>query len=203
MRTGGRTWQRLGPTLDRRRLPTTGSATGVQGCRFSFKRLRPSGSSGPTTDGGVKRAGIAALRRPRRPLRRQLEPSARHSWDGQGPKIKPEFDRRGVKINGPVGRLDRRSRPVGLGRPRGTRSAADYPIIAIRLHPVAKLCGMLPASTSGDAKSRTPVDNQTAALSSSSARTRRVKLTIVHPMTTGGTSMRLAGHRFASAHASH
>jgi hypothetical protein len=44
---------------------------------------------------------------------------------------------------------------------------------------------MLPAATTGTAKGRTPADNQTSAPSSSSARTRRLKLTIAYPMTTG------------------
>lgn len=49
---------------------------------------------------------------------------------------------------------------------------------------VAKLYGMLPAATYGDAKSRTPADNQTATCSSFGP-DRKIKLILVYPMTTG------------------
>ena len=48
------------------------------------------------------------------------------------------------------------------GRHRGTQGQApNYPVIADADYTVAKLDAMLPASTSGDPKARTPADNQT------------------------------------------
>jgi len=50
---------------------------------------------------------------------------------------------------------------------------------------VAKLYGMLPASTSGDAKSRTPGDNQTVRNVFVIGPDKKIKLILVYPMTTG------------------
>jgi alkyl hydroperoxide reductase subunit AhpC len=76
-------------------------------------------------------------------------------------KIKPEFDRRGVKIIGlsvdSAGDHERWA--ADIKETQG--NAPNYPIIADSDFNVAKLYGMLPASTSGEAKSRTPADNQT------------------------------------------
>src|SRR3954452_20368518 len=76
-------------------------------------------------------------------------------------KIKPEFDKRGVKVIGlsvdATG--DHEAWAKDIEETQGT--APNYPIIGDADFNVAKLYGMLPASTSGDAKSRTPTDNQT------------------------------------------
>src|SRR6266496_4346869 len=76
-------------------------------------------------------------------------------------KIKPEFDRRGGKITGlsvdPTTAHDRGA--ADIEETQG--HAPNYPIIGDSDYTVAKLYGMLPASTSGDAKARTPADNQT------------------------------------------
>jgi len=50
---------------------------------------------------------------------------------------------------------------------------------------IAKLYGMLPASASGDASSRTPADNQTVRNVFVIGPDKKIKLLIVYPMTTG------------------
>src|SRR5881409_357892 len=76
-------------------------------------------------------------------------------------KIKPEFDRRNVKIIGlSVDPVDNHSKWAGdIEETQG--AAPNYPIIGDADFSVSKLYGMLPASTSGDPASRTPADNQT------------------------------------------
>jgi len=100
-------------------------------------------------------------------------------------KIKPEFDRRGVKIIGlsvdSTGDHDRWAEDI-----RETQGEApNYPIIGDADFHVAKLYGMLPASTSGDPKSRTPADNQTVRNVFVIGPDKKVKLILVYPMTTG------------------
>src|ERR1700759_3997052 len=72
--------------------------------------------------------------------------------------IKPEFDRRGVKIIGlSVDPTDRHSEwGKDIAETQGT--APNYPIIADADFNVSKLYGMLPADASGDALARTPAD---------------------------------------------
>ena len=61
----------------------------------------------------------------------------------------------------------------------------DYPIIGDADFNVSKLYGMLPASTSGDPKTRTPADNQTVRNVFVIGPDKKVKLILVYPMTTG------------------
>ena len=100
-------------------------------------------------------------------------------------RIKPEFDRRGVKIIGlsvdSTG--DHEAWSKDIEETQGT--APNYPIIADNDFNVAKLYGMLPASTSGDAKSRTPADNATVRNVFVVGPDKKVKLILVYPMTTG------------------
>src|SRR5437660_4135645 len=100
-------------------------------------------------------------------------------------KIKPEFDRRGVKIIGlsvdSTGDHERWA--ADIEETQGT--APNYPIIGDADYNVAKLYGMLPASISGDAKSRTPADNQTVRNVFVIGPDKKVKLILVYPMTTG------------------
>ena len=93
-------------------------------------------------------------------------------------KIKPEFDRRGVKIIGlSVDPVDQH---------RDTQGAApNYPVIGDSDFAVSKLYGMLPASTSGNPAQRTPADNQTVRNVFVVGPDRRIKLILVYPMTTG------------------
>jgi thioredoxin-dependent peroxiredoxin len=100
-------------------------------------------------------------------------------------KIKPEFDRRGVKIIGlsvdPVDQHQRWADDI-----KETQGAApNYPVIGDSNFAVSKLYGMLPASTSGDPAKRTPADNQTVRNVFVVGPDRRIKLILVYPMTTG------------------
>ena len=100
-------------------------------------------------------------------------------------KIKPEFDRRGVKIIGLSvdGISDHERWAADIEETQGARPG--YPIIADNDYNVAKLYGMLPADTSGDAKSRTPADNQTVRNVFVIGPDKKIKLILVYPMTTG------------------
>jgi alkyl hydroperoxide reductase subunit AhpC len=100
-------------------------------------------------------------------------------------KIKPEFDRRGVKIIGlsvdSTGDHERWARDIE--DTQGT--APNYPVIGDSDFNVAKLYGMLPAATSGDARVRTPADNQTVRSVFVVGPDKKIKLILVYPMTTG------------------
>ena len=100
-------------------------------------------------------------------------------------KIKPEFDRRNVKIIGlSVDPIDRHSK--WADDIRETEGAApNYPLIGDSDFNVSKLYGMLPASTSGDPLQRTPADNQTVRNVFVIGPDKKVKLILVYPMTTG------------------
>ena len=99
--------------------------------------------------------------------------------------IKPEFERRNVKIIGlsvdSTG--DHESWARDIEETQGT--APNYPIIGDPDFNVAKLYGMLPAGVSGDAKERTPADNQTVRNVFVIAPDKTIKLIFVYPMTTG------------------
>jgi alkyl hydroperoxide reductase subunit AhpC len=100
-------------------------------------------------------------------------------------RIKPEFDRRGVKIIGlsvdPLGRHEEWAKDIEETQ----GSAPNYPIIADSDYAVAKAYGMLPADTAGDASARTPVDNQTVRNVFVVGPDKKVKLILVYPMSTG------------------
>jgi alkyl hydroperoxide reductase subunit AhpC len=100
-------------------------------------------------------------------------------------RIKPEFDRRGVKIIGlSVDPLDRHADWArDIEETQGT--APNYPIISDADFNVSKLYGMLPASVSGDPTERTPADNQTVRNVFVVGPDKKVKLVLVYPMTTG------------------
>jgi alkyl hydroperoxide reductase subunit AhpC len=100
-------------------------------------------------------------------------------------KIKPEFDRRGVKIIGLSvdSTSDHKEWARDIEETQG--AAPNYPIIGDSDFQVAKLYGMLPASTSGDAKSRTPTDNQTVRNVFVIGPDKKIKLILVYPMSTG------------------
>ncbi|HEY3962766.1 MAG TPA: peroxiredoxin [Gaiellaceae bacterium] len=99
--------------------------------------------------------------------------------------IKPEFDRRGVKVIGlSVDPTDKHADWVkDIEETQG--SAVNYPIIADSDFNVAKLYGMLPASVSGDPAQRTPADNQTVRNVFVIGPDKKVKLILIYPMTTG------------------
>ena len=100
-------------------------------------------------------------------------------------KIKPDFDRRDVKIIGlsvdPVDRHADWSRDIEETQGH----APNYPMIGDVDFNVSKLYGMLPADTSGDVGARTPADNQTVRNVFVIGPDKKVKLVLVYPMTTG------------------
>ena len=100
-------------------------------------------------------------------------------------KIKPEFDRRGVKIIGlsvdPVG--SHAGWASDIEETQG--HAPNYPIIGDDDFEVSKLYGMLPADVDGDPLARTPADNQTVRNVFVIGPDKTVKLVLVYPMTTG------------------
>ena len=100
-------------------------------------------------------------------------------------KIKPEFDKRGVKIIGlsvdPVDRHAEWSKDI-----KETQGfAPNYPMIGDTDFNVSKLYGMLPAATSGDPLKRTPNDNQTVRNVFVIGPDKKIKLILVYPMSTG------------------
>jgi len=100
-------------------------------------------------------------------------------------KIKPEFDKRGVKIIGlSVDPLSsHHSWASDIKETQGF--APNYPIIADADFKVSKLYGMLPAAVSGDPAKRTPADNQTVRNVFVIGPDKKIKLVLVYPMTTG------------------
>jgi len=100
-------------------------------------------------------------------------------------KIKPEFDRRNVKIIGLS--VDPTERHAGwaadIEETQG--HAPNYPMIGDVDFNVSKLYGMLPSSVSGDPLERTPADNQTVRNVFVVGPDKKVKLILVYPMTTG------------------
>jgi alkyl hydroperoxide reductase subunit AhpC len=100
-------------------------------------------------------------------------------------KIKPEFDKRGVKIIGlSVDPVDRHAGwAADIKETQG--HAPNYPMIGDTDYNVSKLYGMLPAAVSGDPAKRTPADNQTVRNVFVIGPDKKVKLILVYPMTTG------------------
>ena len=99
--------------------------------------------------------------------------------------IKPEFDRRNVKIAGLSVDVtsDHEGWAKDIEETQGT--APNYPIIADADFSVSKLYGMLPADTSGEPGERTPADNQTVRNVFVIGPDKKIKLILVYPMTTG------------------
>jgi len=100
-------------------------------------------------------------------------------------RIKPEFERRGVKIMGlsvdPVERHLAWARDI-----EETQGCAlNFPCIGDADYKVSKLFGMLPADVSGDPLARTPADNQTVRNVFVIGPDKKIKLILVYPMTTG------------------
>jgi alkyl hydroperoxide reductase subunit AhpC len=123
-------------------------------------------------------------------------------------KIKPEFDRRGVKVIGlSVDSSERHEKWADdIEKTQGARP--NFPMISDTDFNVSKLYGMLPASTAGTVEERTPADNQTVRNVFVIGPDKKVKLVLVYPMTTGRNfdevlrvidSLQLtAGHRVAT-----
>jgi len=100
-------------------------------------------------------------------------------------RIKPEFDKRNTKIIGlSVDSVDDHNKwSKDIEETQGT--APNYPMIGDSDFKVAKLYDMLPASVSGDAKSRTPADNATVRAVFVIGPDKKIKLILLYPMTTG------------------
>jgi alkyl hydroperoxide reductase subunit AhpC len=99
--------------------------------------------------------------------------------------IKPEFDRRGVKIIGlSVDPLDNHEKwAQDIAETQGT--APNYPLIADTDFNVSKLYGMLGADVEGDPTQRTPAQNGTLRNVFVIGPDKKVKLVLIYPMTTG------------------
>jgi len=100
-------------------------------------------------------------------------------------KVKPEFDRRGVKIIGlSVDPTDRHADwAKDIEETQG--QAPNYPIVADSDFTVSKAYGMLASDVEGDPLVRTPADNQTVRNVFVIGPDRKIKLILVYPMTTG------------------
>ena len=100
-------------------------------------------------------------------------------------KIKPEFDKRNVKIIGlSVDPVDRHAGwAADIKETQG--HVPNYPMIGDTDYNVSKLYGMLPAAVSGDPAKRTPADNQTVRNVFVIGPDKKIKLILVYPMTTG------------------
>jgi len=100
-------------------------------------------------------------------------------------KLKPEFDKRNVKVIGlsvdPVGNHAKWAEDIAA-----TQGAApNYPMIGDTDLKVAKLYNMLPAATEGGSEGRTAADNQTVRTVFVIGPDKKIKLMISYPMTTG------------------
>ena len=100
-------------------------------------------------------------------------------------KLKPEFDKRGVKLMGlSVDPVDRHAKwAEDIRETQGT--APNFPMIGDTDFNVSKLYDMLPASTSGDVATRTANDNQTVRNVFVIGPDKKIKLVLVYPMSTG------------------
>jgi alkyl hydroperoxide reductase subunit AhpC len=100
-------------------------------------------------------------------------------------RIKPEFDKRGVKIIGlSVDAVDNHAKwAEDIKETQGF--APNYPMIGDTDFNVSKLYGMLPAAVSGDPTKRTPADNQTVRNVFVIGPDKKIKLILVYPMSTG------------------
>ena len=100
-------------------------------------------------------------------------------------KIKPEFDRRHVKLIGlsvdPVDKHETWSKDIEETQGH----APNYPMIGDSDFKVSKLYDMLGADVSGDPADRTAADNQTVRNVFVIGPDKKVKLILVYPMTTG------------------
>jgi alkyl hydroperoxide reductase subunit AhpC len=99
--------------------------------------------------------------------------------------IKPEFDKRGVKIIGlSTDPLDGAEKWAGdIAETQGT--APNYPLISDHDHNVSKLYGMLPPDVEGDPTARTAAQNATLRNVFVIGPDKKIKLVLIYPMTTG------------------
>ncbi len=100
-------------------------------------------------------------------------------------KIKPEFDKRDVKVIGLS--VDTTGDHEGWSKDieETQGHAPNYPIIGDADFAISKLYGMLGADVTGDPGDRTAADNQTVRNVFVIGPDKKVKLVLVYPMTTG------------------
>jgi alkyl hydroperoxide reductase subunit AhpC len=100
-------------------------------------------------------------------------------------KLKPEFDKRGVKVLGlsvdPVENHAKWAADIQETQGMGP----NFPMIGDTDLKVSKLYGMLPADTEGTSEGRTPANNATVRNVFIIGPDKRIKLIFVYPMTTG------------------
>ena len=100
-------------------------------------------------------------------------------------RIKPDFDKRNVKIIG-VSVDPSENHEQWVKDIEETQGATvNYPLIADTDFNVAKSYGMLPADVSGDPTERTPAQNSTLRNVFVIGPDKKIKLILVYPMTTG------------------
>jgi alkyl hydroperoxide reductase subunit AhpC len=104
---------------------------------------------------------------------------------GRVAALKPEFEKRNVKVVGLSvdATDDHEAWAKDIEETQGT--APNFPIVGDDDFKVSKLYDMLPASTSGDAKSRTPADNMTVRNVFLIGPDKKVKMILTYPMTCG------------------
>jgi len=100
-------------------------------------------------------------------------------------KIKPEFDKRGVKIIGLSVDPTNKHKQWANDIKETQGEAPNYPIIGDADFNVSKQYGMLANDISGDPGDRTPADNQTVRNVFVIGPDKKIKLILVYPMTTG------------------
>jgi alkyl hydroperoxide reductase subunit AhpC len=100
-------------------------------------------------------------------------------------KLKPEFDKRGVKVIGlSVDPVENHAKwSADIAETQGM--APNYPMIGDTDLKVSKLYGMLPADAAGSSEGRTPANNATVRNVFIIGPDKLIKLLIVYPMTTG------------------
>jgi len=100
-------------------------------------------------------------------------------------RLKPEFDKRGVKIIGlSVDPVDAHAKwAADIKETQGY--APNYPMIGDPDLKIAKAWGMLPAEISGGAQGRTAADNQTVRNVFVVGPDKKIKLILVYPMSAG------------------
>jgi alkyl hydroperoxide reductase subunit AhpC len=100
-------------------------------------------------------------------------------------KLKPEFDKRGVKVIGlSVDPVDKHAQWASdIKETQG--HAPNYPMIGDTDLSISKAYDMLPADLDGTCEGRTPADNQTVRTVFVIGPDKKVKLQLAYPMTTG------------------
>ncbi|HIN18591.1 MAG TPA: peroxiredoxin [Gammaproteobacteria bacterium] len=104
---------------------------------------------------------------------------------GYAAKLQPEFDKRNCKVIGlSVDSVeDHHAWSADIEETQG--HAVNYPLIGDTNLEIAKRYDMLHPNASGDAKDRTPLDNQTVRSVFIIGPDKKIKATLAYPMSTG------------------